>query len=78
MDANSISCKDAGISLQKYRPEVFMRKDSSCSFRKFRDYDTYILNCENLKYNEKSHLYTTKIGTCYELISSYKKDFTKE
>ncbi len=76
-DASSFTCKPAFIGIKDPpRPESFFLKSNDCLFTKTRHYDQYLLNCEkdlNLYY-----IYTTKIGTCFELLASFKRDFTKE
>ncbi len=79
LDPNSISCKIASdvFGIDK-RPQTIMLEYSDCSFNKYKMYDTYILNCEKVRKLKTSYLYTTKIGTCFEMLTSYRRDFTKE
>ena len=79
LDSNSISCKIASdvFGIDK-RPQTIMQEYSDCYFNKSKQYDTYILNCEKVRKLKTSYLYTTKIGTCFEMLVSYKRDFTKE
>jgi len=73
----SFVCKQVTpITNFSFRPESFMQKSKECFFKKSSQYDQYILNCE--KSLKMSYIYTTKIGTCFEILASYKRDFTKE
>lgn len=73
----SFVCKQVTpIANFSFRPESFMQKSKECFFKKSSQYDQYILDCE--KSLNMSYIYTTKIGTCFEILASYKRDFTKE
>jgi hypothetical protein len=73
----SFVCKQVTLnSNSNFRPESYMLKSKECFFKKSSQHDQYILDCE--KSLNMSYIYTTKIGTCFEILASYKRDFTKD
>ncbi len=73
----SFLCKQVTLNSNSYfRPESYMLKSKECFFKKSSQHDQYILDCE--KSLNMSYIYTTKIGTCFEILASYKRDFTKD
>jgi hypothetical protein len=73
----SFVCKQVTLNSNfDFRPESFMKKSKECFFKKSSQHDQYILDCE--KSLNMSYIYTTKIGSCFEIVASYKRDFTKE
>ncbi len=73
----SFLCKQVTLnSNSNFRPESYMLKSKECFFKKSSQHDQYILDCE--KSLNMSYIYTTKIGTCFEILASYKRDFTKD
>ncbi len=73
----SFACKEVTPNSNfNFRPESFMQNSKECFFKKSRQHDLYILDCE--KSLNMSYIYTTKIGTCFEILASYKRDFTKD
>jgi hypothetical protein len=73
----SFVCKQVTLNSNfEFRPESFMKKSKGCFFKKSSQHDQYILDCE--KSLNMSYIYTTKIGSCFEIVASYKRDFTRE
>lgn len=78
IDPNFITCKRIDSSTEKnIKPDYIIQTKKDCLFQKINHSEIFVLDCSKNK-NRETFLYVKGIGNCYETISVYKRDFTKE
>ena len=76
IESSTLLCKSTNNPIYKnMHPEIQMKKEKNCSFHQMKNSDLFFLKCGD---DRETVLYTLEIGSCFEAISSYKRDFTRD